>query len=84
MLNKFPNDLKVHIYDQVICFVELYKIGGKTATKAATIFRRFQISYDLQLKKALYLWILNFNSFPGIPITPKLKFKQRSYASSKP
>ena len=35
MLNKFPNALKVHTYDQVIHLVELYKIGGKTATEAA-------------------------------------------------
>ena len=32
MLNKCPNALKVHTYDQVIHLVELYKIGGKTAT----------------------------------------------------
>ena len=35
MLNKCPNSLKVHTYDQVIHLVELYKIGGKTATEAA-------------------------------------------------
>ena len=29
MLNKCPNALKVHTYDQVIHLVELYKIGGK-------------------------------------------------------
>ena len=29
MLNKFPNSLKVHTYDQVIHLVELCKIGGK-------------------------------------------------------
>ena len=34
MLNKCPNALKVHSYDQVIDLVELCKIGGKTATKA--------------------------------------------------
>ena len=34
MLNKCPNALKVHSYDQVIHLVELRKIGGKTATKA--------------------------------------------------
>ena len=34
MLNKFPNALKVHTYDQVIHLVELCKIGGKTATEA--------------------------------------------------
>ena len=34
MLNKCPNYLKVHTYDQVIHLVELCKIGGKTATKA--------------------------------------------------
>ena len=34
MLNKCPNALKVHFYDQVIHLVELCKIGGKTATKA--------------------------------------------------
>ena len=34
MLNKCPNALKVHTYDQVIHLVELCKIGGKTATKA--------------------------------------------------
>ena len=38
MLNKFPNTLKVHTYDQVIHLVELCKISGKTVTKAATIF----------------------------------------------
>ena len=38
MLNKFPNALKVHTYDQVINLVELCKIGGKTTTEAATIF----------------------------------------------
>ena len=35
MLNKCPNALKVHTYDQVIHMVELCKIGGKTATEAA-------------------------------------------------
>ena len=35
MLNKCPNALKVHTYDQVIHLVELCKIGGKTATKVA-------------------------------------------------
>ena len=35
MLNKCPNALKVHTYDQVIHLVELYKIGGKTAIEAA-------------------------------------------------
>ena len=35
MLNKFPNALKVHTYDQVIHLVELCKIGGKTATEVA-------------------------------------------------
>ena len=38
MLNKFPNALKFHTYDQVIHLVELCKIGGKTATKAAIVF----------------------------------------------
>ena len=38
MLNKCPNALKVHTYDQVIHSVELCKIGGKIATEAATIF----------------------------------------------
>ena len=38
MLNKFPNSLQVHTYDQVIHLVELCKIGGKTATKAAIVF----------------------------------------------
>ena len=38
MLNKCPNSLKVHTYDQVIHLVELCKIGGKTATEAATVF----------------------------------------------
>ena len=33
MLNKCPNALKVHSYDQFIHLVELCKIGGKTATK---------------------------------------------------
>ena len=55
MLNKFPNALKVHTYDQVIHLVELCKIGGNTARKAATVFWRFQISYEMQLKKALYV-----------------------------
>ena len=35
MLNKCPNALKVHTYDQVIHLVELCKIGGKTATEEA-------------------------------------------------
>ena len=35
MLNKCPNSLKVHTYDQVIHLVELGKIGGKTAIEAA-------------------------------------------------
>ena len=35
MLNKCPNALKFHTYDQVIHLVELCKIGGKTATKVA-------------------------------------------------
>ena len=34
MLNKYPNALKVHTYDQVIDLVELCKIGGKTTTEA--------------------------------------------------
>ena len=34
MLDKCPNALKVHTYDQVIYLVELCKIGGKTATEA--------------------------------------------------
>ena len=34
MLNKCPNALKVHSYDQVIHLVELCKIGGKNAIKA--------------------------------------------------
>ena len=34
MLNKCPNALEVHSYDQVIHLVELCKIGGKTVTKA--------------------------------------------------
>ena len=38
MLNKCPNALKFHTYDQVIHLVELCKIGGKTATKAAIVF----------------------------------------------
>ena len=38
MLNKCPNALKVHTYDQVIHLVELCKIGGKTATEVATVF----------------------------------------------
>ena len=84
MLNKCPNALKVHTYDQVIHLVELCKIGGKIATEATTVFLHFQISYELQLKYALYLWIRNFKSFPGIPRTPKLEFEQRSYTSSKP
>ena len=35
MLNKCPNVVKVHTYDQVIHLVELCKIGGKTAIEAA-------------------------------------------------
>ena len=35
MLNKCPNVLKVHAYDQVIHLVELCKICGKTAPEAA-------------------------------------------------
>ena len=35
MLNKFPNALKVHTYDQVIHLVELCKIGGKTCCKSS-------------------------------------------------
>ena len=35
MLNKCPNALKVHTYDQVNHLVELCKFGGKTATEAA-------------------------------------------------
>ena len=38
MLNKFPNALKVHTYDQVIHLMELCKIGGKTTMEAATVF----------------------------------------------
>ena len=38
MLNKFPNALKFHTYDQAIHLVESCKIGGKTATKVATVF----------------------------------------------
>ena len=38
MLNKFPNALKFHTYDQVIHLMELCKIGGKTTTEVATIF----------------------------------------------
>ena len=38
MLNKCPNALKVHTYDQVIHLVELCKIGGKTATEATIVF----------------------------------------------
>ena len=38
MLNKCPNALKVHTYDQVIHLVELCKIGGKAATEEATVF----------------------------------------------
>ena len=86
MLNKYPNALKVHSYDQVIHLVELCKIGGKTATKAtgeATEFCHFQTSYELLLHQAIYGWILHFKIFPGIPRTPKLEFKQRSYASFK-
>ena len=84
MLNKCPNALKVHTYNQVIHLVKLCKIGGKTATKAAIVFLCFQISYELQLNPYLYVWILNFKSFPGIPRTPNLEFEQRRYASSKP
>ena len=35
MLNKCPNALKVHTYDQVIHLVELCKISGKTAIEVA-------------------------------------------------
>ena len=35
MLNKCPNAIKVHTYDQVIHLVELCKIGEKTAIEAA-------------------------------------------------
>ena len=86
MLNKCPNALKVHTYDQVIHLVELCKIGGKTVTEAtgeATGFLHFQTSYELLLHQAIYGWILHFKSFLGIPRTPKLEFEQRSYASSK-
>ena len=38
MLNKCPNAVKVHTYDQVIHLVELCKIGGKNATEVATVF----------------------------------------------
>ena len=38
LLNKCPNALKVHTYDQVIHLMELCKIGGKTTTEAATVF----------------------------------------------
>ena len=38
MLNKCPNALKVHTYDQVIHLMELCKIGGKTTTEEATVF----------------------------------------------
>ena len=86
MLNKCPNALKVHSYDQVIHLVELCKIGGKTATKGtgeATEFLHFQTSYELLLHQSIYGWILHFKKFSGIPRTPKLEFEQRSYASSK-
>ena len=86
MLNKFPNALKVHTYDQVINLVELCKIGGKTAietTREATEFWCFQIPYELIFHQELYEWILHFKSFPGILRTLKLEFEQRSYASSK-
>ena len=35
MLNKCPNALKVHTYDQVIHLMELCKIDGKNAIEAA-------------------------------------------------
>ena len=38
MLNKCPNALKVHTYDQDIHLMELCKIGGKTTTEASTVF----------------------------------------------
>ena len=38
MLNKYPNALKVHTYDQVIHLMELCKISGKTTTEATTVF----------------------------------------------
>ena len=59
MLNKFPNALKVHTYDQDIHLVELCKIGGKTvieATGEATEFSPFQISYELLLHQSIYIY----------------------------
>ena len=41
MLNKFPNALNAHTYDQVILLVELCKIGGKTATEVADEATKF-------------------------------------------
>ena len=57
MLNKFPNALKAHTYDQVIHLVELCKIGGKTATEVAgeaTALCHFQTSYELLLNQDIY------------------------------
>ena len=51
MLNKCPNALKVHTYDQVIHLVELCKIGGKTTIEQQErllnfdVFRNNMISY---------------------------------------
>ena len=51
MLNKCPNALKFHTYDQVIHLVELCKIGGKTALEATgepiefDVFRYHMSSY---------------------------------------
>ena len=38
MLNKCPNALKVHTYDQVIHLIQWCKIGGKTTIEAAIVF----------------------------------------------
>ena len=54
MLNKCPNVLKVHTYDQVIHLVELYKIGGKLLQKQQErllnfdIFRHHMSSYCIK------------------------------------
>ena len=50
MLNKCPNALKVHTYDQVIHLVELCKIGGKTTIGEAhfNVFRHYMSSYCIK------------------------------------
>ena len=78
MLNKFPNALKVHTYDQVIHLMELCKIGGKTALEAtgeATKILPFSDTYELLFHHAIYGWILHFKIFPTVLRTPKSEFR---------